>query len=175
MRVRTGLITFNGQFEGLGQTKRFGNLLVLINRPQETVYALQLLYVAFEQYFMTVAEYNRRSSTCFMPLATQPKPSPRCGHPVRFSRSIRCVRPSCLPWAKGRRQRPNECKWPFSLTEADDGITAWAANSALSDPYSKRLHAAIAFPTASGEVHHLPSSTNCPTRMTRRSTILTTC
>ena len=37
--LRTGIITFNGQIEGLGQTKRFGDVLVLINRPQEAVYA----------------------------------------------------------------------------------------------------------------------------------------
>ena len=41
--LRTGLITFNGTFEGLKEISRFGNVLVLITRPQEAVYALQLL------------------------------------------------------------------------------------------------------------------------------------
>ena len=33
--VRTGMITFNGAVEGLQQTSRFGDVLVLITRPQE--------------------------------------------------------------------------------------------------------------------------------------------
>ena len=57
--LRTGIITFNGNFEGLQQTKRFGDVLHLVYRPQEVVYALELLNVAFNEYFTTVAEYNR--------------------------------------------------------------------------------------------------------------------
>jgi outer membrane protein TolC len=57
--LRTAIITFNGNFEGLMQTSRFGDVLVLVNRPQEAVFALQLLKVAFDEYFTTVAEYNR--------------------------------------------------------------------------------------------------------------------
>jgi outer membrane protein TolC len=57
--MRTAIITFNGNFEGLQQTTRLGNVLVLVNRPQEAVFALQLLQIAFNQYFTTVAEYNR--------------------------------------------------------------------------------------------------------------------
>jgi outer membrane protein TolC len=56
--LRTGLITFQKNYEGLGQTKRFENVLELIYRPQEVVYALKLLKLAFDEYFATVAEYN---------------------------------------------------------------------------------------------------------------------
>ncbi|MGP0067841.1 MAG: TolC family protein [Isosphaeraceae bacterium] len=56
--VRTAIITFNGNFEGLRQTTRFGDILVLVNRPQEAVYALELMQLAFNEYFTTVAEYN---------------------------------------------------------------------------------------------------------------------
>ena len=63
--LRTAIITFNGTFEGLQQTSRFGDVLVLINRPQEAVYALQLLKQAFDQYFTTVAEYNRSQFELF--------------------------------------------------------------------------------------------------------------
>src|SRR5262249_45190577 len=38
--LRTGIITLNGTVEGLKQTSRFGDVLVLISRPQEAVYAL---------------------------------------------------------------------------------------------------------------------------------------
>ncbi len=57
--LRTGIITFNGQLEGVGQTRRLENVLVLTVRPQEAVYALDLLNIAFNEYFTTVAEYNR--------------------------------------------------------------------------------------------------------------------
>jgi outer membrane protein TolC len=56
--LRTAMTSFNGNFEGLRQTTRFGDVLVLVYRPQEAVYALQLLKVAFDEYFTTVAEYN---------------------------------------------------------------------------------------------------------------------
>ena len=63
--LRTAIITFNGNFEGLQQTTRLGNVLVLVNRPQEAVFALQLLKVAFDEYFTTVAEYNRAQFELF--------------------------------------------------------------------------------------------------------------
>jgi hypothetical protein len=63
--LRTGLITFQGHLEGLEQTRRFGNVLVLTFRPQEAVYSLDLLSVAFDEYFTTVAEYNRAQFELF--------------------------------------------------------------------------------------------------------------
>jgi hypothetical protein len=63
--LRTAIITFNGNFEGLQQTTRLGNVLVLVNRPQEAVFALQLLKVAFDEYFTTVADYNRSEFELF--------------------------------------------------------------------------------------------------------------
>ncbi len=57
--LRTAIVTFNGNYEGLRQTHRFGDVLVLVNRPQEAVFALQLLKIAFDEYFTTVSEYNR--------------------------------------------------------------------------------------------------------------------
>ena len=56
--LRTAIITFNGNYEGLRRTTRFGGVLVLVNRPQEVVFALQLLKLAFDNYFTTVSEYN---------------------------------------------------------------------------------------------------------------------
>jgi hypothetical protein len=62
---RTAIITFNGNFEGLRHTTRFGNVLMLVNRPQEVVFALQLLKLALDEYFSTVAEYNRAQFELF--------------------------------------------------------------------------------------------------------------
>jgi outer membrane protein TolC len=63
--LRTGIITLNGSVEGLAQTSRFGDVLVPITRPQEAIYALQLLKRAFDEYFTTVAEYNRAQFELF--------------------------------------------------------------------------------------------------------------
>jgi hypothetical protein len=56
--LQTGLVTFQKNLEGLGQTRRFENVLDLIYEPQEAVYALRLLQIAFDEYYATVAEYN---------------------------------------------------------------------------------------------------------------------
>ena len=63
--LRTAIITFNGNFEGLQQTTRFGDVLVLVYRPQEVVFALQLMKLAFDEYFTTVADYNRAQFELF--------------------------------------------------------------------------------------------------------------
>ncbi len=56
--LRTGFVTYQKNYEGLGQTKRFGNVLHPVYRPQEVVFALKLLHLAFNEYFNTVADYN---------------------------------------------------------------------------------------------------------------------
>jgi len=63
--LRSSIIAFNGNYEGLGQTTRFGDVLNLVFRPQEVVYALQRLKTAFDEYFTTVAEYNRAQFQLF--------------------------------------------------------------------------------------------------------------
>jgi len=57
--MREAIITYDGNYEGLAQTKRFENVLVQIYRPQEAVVALNDLLVTYNQYFATVADYNR--------------------------------------------------------------------------------------------------------------------
>ena len=63
--LRTAIITFNGHLEGLEQTRRLGNVLILTFRPQEAVYSLQQLNVSFDEYFTTVADYNRAQFELF--------------------------------------------------------------------------------------------------------------
>ncbi len=77
--LRTGIKAFNGHLEGLGQTRRFGDVLVLTFRPQEAVYSLDLLRVAFTEYFTTVAEYNRAQFELFHAL----------GYPAREVAALR--------------------------------------------------------------------------------------
>ncbi len=94
--LRTAIIAFNGSFEGLQQTKRFGEVLVLVYRPEEAVYALRLMKLAFDEYFTTVAEYNRAQFQMFHAL----------GYPAREIADLRppgeilpidTARPSYLP------------------------------------------------------------------------------
>ena len=73
------LITFEGNYEGLAQTKRFGNVLVQIYRPQEVVIALEHLLTAYNQYFSTVADYNRAQFEMFHAL----------GYPAREVAALR--------------------------------------------------------------------------------------
>ena len=63
--LRASSISFNGNLEGMGQTTRFGDVLQLVFRPQEVVYALERLKTAFDEYFTTVAEYNRSQFMMF--------------------------------------------------------------------------------------------------------------
>ena len=57
--MREAIITYDGNYEGLGQTKRFENVLEEIYRPQEVVIALDNLRIAYDEYFATVADYNQ--------------------------------------------------------------------------------------------------------------------
>jgi outer membrane protein TolC len=77
--LRAGIITFNGNIEGLEQTRRLANVLVLTFRPQEAVRSLQLLSVAFDEYFTTVSEYNRAQFELFHAL----------GYPAQEISSVR--------------------------------------------------------------------------------------
>jgi hypothetical protein len=63
--LRASLIAYNGNAEGLRHTTRFGDTLVLVYRPQEAVYALRLLKISFDEYFTTVADYNRSQFELF--------------------------------------------------------------------------------------------------------------
>ena len=63
--LRTAIIAYNGNVEGLRHTTRYGDVLVLVYRPQEVVYALRLLKLAFDEYFTTVADYNRAEFELF--------------------------------------------------------------------------------------------------------------
>lgn len=66
--LQEALVTYAGNLKGLGETVRFGDLLQPIVRPQEAVAALALLVRAYENYFSTVADYNRAQFRLFRAL-----------------------------------------------------------------------------------------------------------
>jgi outer membrane protein TolC len=94
--LRTGIITYNGSVEGLEQTSRFGDVLVLIARPQEAVFALQLLQQAFDEYFTTVAEYNRAEFQLFHALGYPAREVAQLRPPGEV-RAVDTARPAYLP------------------------------------------------------------------------------
>ncbi len=57
--LRTALVSYEGNLKGLSETVRAGDLLVLVNRPQEVVAALQQLQQAYINYYTTASDYNR--------------------------------------------------------------------------------------------------------------------
>jgi outer membrane protein TolC len=64
----TALSNYKGVVEGLSQTMRFGNVLKAVFRPQEAVFSLKLLKLAYDDYFTTVAEYNTAQFEMFRAL-----------------------------------------------------------------------------------------------------------
>jgi outer membrane protein TolC len=94
--LRASLIAFNGNYEGLQQTTRFGDVLVEVFRPQEVVYALQLLKITFDEYFTTVADYNRAQFELFHALG-YPAREIASIHPPGDFLPVDTSRPSYLP------------------------------------------------------------------------------
>jgi len=94
--LRSSLITFNGSYEGLQQTTRFGDVLAVVFRPQEVVFTLQRLKTAFDEYYTTVAEYNRAQFQMFHALG-YPAGEIAYGQPPGNIEPVDTSRPSYLP------------------------------------------------------------------------------
>jgi hypothetical protein len=94
--LRSSLIAFNGNYEGLQQTTRFGDILVEVFRPQEAVVALQRLKTAFDEYFTTVAEYNRAQFQMFHALGYPAGEIAHCQPPGNIE-PVDTSRPAYLP------------------------------------------------------------------------------
>ena len=120
--LRTALTAYNGNVEGLRQTTRFGDTLVLVYRPQEVVYALRLLKLAFDEYFTTVADYNRAEFELLTTRwATRRARSPTSGLLARSSLSTPIARPTCRLSATGRPRPRGDVSlvfWPDGLAFA---------------------------------------------------------
>lgn len=57
--VKNALETVTKSLEGMSQTRRVGEILVLIFRPQEVVAAVQALDQSHRDYYLAIADYNR--------------------------------------------------------------------------------------------------------------------
>jgi hypothetical protein len=57
--LREAADTLEKSLEGLGQTRRSGELLILVVRPSEAVQAVQALAQANTDFYAAVADFNR--------------------------------------------------------------------------------------------------------------------
>ena len=63
--LKAAILSYNGNLIGLRQTVRLGEVLQLVNRPQEVVAALQQLQQAYIDYYTTTNDYNRAQFQLF--------------------------------------------------------------------------------------------------------------
>ena len=61
-------------FQGLSQTRRAGELIILLIRPQEVIASIQTLSQAYADFYGAVADYNRAQFRLYRAL----------GYPVQF-------------------------------------------------------------------------------------------
>jgi outer membrane protein TolC len=97
--------TFAGNLKGMSETTRFGDLLTLVNRPQEVVAALQQLARAYDNFFLSVNDYNRAQFRLFRALGYPAEvlasdPSTGAVQPVDTGRPQ--MDPVCAPGAGPR-------------------------------------------------------------------------
>ena len=96
MGLKQSLETYAGNLKGLGQTTRFGDVLSLVNRPQEAVAALQQLERAYTNYYRTVADYNRAQFRLFYTMGF-PAGLVALDHPPGTPLPVDTSRPGYLP------------------------------------------------------------------------------
>jgi outer membrane protein TolC len=87
--LKDALDSVDKNFEGLGQTRQAGNVILLVIRPQEAVAAVQALERAYNRYYRAVADYNRAQFRLYRAL----------GHPAQL---VDAQTPACgVPSAEG--------------------------------------------------------------------------
>jgi outer membrane protein TolC len=94
--LKGSLATYKGNLRGLGQTTRFGDLLTLVNRPQEVVAALSQLQQAYLNYYRTTADYNRAQFRLYYALGF-PSQILACQNPPGVIEPVDGTRPCYLP------------------------------------------------------------------------------
>lgn len=94
--LRAAIINYNGNVQGLRQTRRFGNVLVQVFRPQEAVFALGLLKRGYDNYFATVADYNQAQFALFHALGYPAKEVEQV-RPPGPAAPVDTTRPAALP------------------------------------------------------------------------------
>jgi outer membrane protein TolC len=94
--VKSALASYEGNLKGLSETVRAGELLQLVNRPQEVVAALQQLQQAYINYYTSTNDYNRAQFRLFRALG-YPAQELSCRHPLGPVVPVDPSRPPPLP------------------------------------------------------------------------------
>jgi outer membrane protein TolC len=66
--LKAAIVSYEGNLKGLSETVRAGELLQLVNRPQEVVAALMQLQQAYINYYTSANDYNRAQFQLFRAL-----------------------------------------------------------------------------------------------------------
>jgi outer membrane protein TolC len=93
--VKEAAITYQGTLTGIGQTRGMGEVLQLVNRPQEAVAALVQLNRAYGLYFIAINDYNRAQFQLYRALG-YPARILVCDCPVGQLGTVDTSRPPCM-------------------------------------------------------------------------------
>ena len=127
--LRASLIAFNGNYEGLKQTTRFGDVLVEVFRPQEVVYALQLLKIDHRR----VLHHGRRlqpGAVRAVPRAGLPRPRNR-KHPSPRRHPAGGHVAALLPAAGGQWSAPRNPLEPPARSHRLESVIYKSKRSAM--------------------------------------------
>jgi outer membrane protein TolC len=80
--VANAVATAEKNLQGLGQTKRAGELLILVSRPQEAVAAVSALDQAYRDYYQAVGDHNRAQFRLYRALGHPAQALCQVGRPV---------------------------------------------------------------------------------------------
>ena len=96
--LKAAVASYEGNLKGLSETVRVGELLQLVNRPQEVVAALQQLQQAYINYYTSANDYNRAQFRLFRATGV-PGPDPGLRRLVR-TRRCRWTSPARRRWLR---------------------------------------------------------------------------
>ncbi len=94
--LKATLASYEGNLKGLSETVRVDDLLVLVNRPQEVVAALQQLQQAYINFYTSTNDYNRAQFRLFRALG-YPAQGLACGDAFGAVMPVDPSRPAPLP------------------------------------------------------------------------------
>ncbi len=70
--LKNALESASKNLEGMSQTKAVGNLIILVFRPQEVIASVQSLAQAYQDYYGSIADYNRSQFRLYHALGHPP-------------------------------------------------------------------------------------------------------
>ena len=94
--TKEAVLTYHGTLTGIGQTRGGGDVLQLVNRPQEAVAALVQVNRAYGLYFIAINDYNRAQFQLYRALGYPARCPPFANCPVGQVGPVDTSRPPCM-------------------------------------------------------------------------------